>query len=82
MAYPVALVSPMLVRLMIVDRAFLWGDAPMRLRPFMEACKRVGLIRNRGRKRIDYQFLHPTIQQYLAEGEPIARRSSEDEATV
>ena len=65
---------------------FLWGDAPEpAARPFVEACGELGLLRHRGRKRVNYQFLHPRIQRYLAEGDLGSRRSSadrEDEAAV
>jgi hypothetical protein len=84
-AYPVVLVSPMTTRVLLLDRAFLWGDAPIHLRPFIETCGRLGLLRHRGRQRVNYQFPHPTIQRYLAEGHPRSGRSSaerEDEAAV
>jgi hypothetical protein len=84
-AYPIVLIGPFCTRSLLLDRIFLWGDAPNRLRPFVEACGELGLLRHRGRKRVNYQFLHPRIQRYLAEGDLGSRRSSadrEDEAAV
>jgi hypothetical protein len=84
-AYPIVLIGPFCTRSLLLDRIFLWGDAPNRLRPFIEACGELGLLRHRGRKRVNYQFLHPRIQRYLAEGDLGSRRSSadrEDEAAV
>ena len=77
-AYPIVLIGPMGTRSMLLDRLFVWGDAPMRSRPFLQTCGQLGLLRHRGRQRINYQFPHPTIQRYLAEGRLGSGRSSTD----
>ena len=76
--YPVVLIGPMGTRSMLLDRLFVWGDAPMRSRAFLQTCGQLGLLRHRGRQRINYQFPHPTIQRYLAEGRLGSGRSSTD----